>query len=290
MPSQPNSVAGSPTVMRTRGHGNNVAIAYCLITFAFSWTAWILAARAGDSLVEIRVFTLAVKLTRQGALELLGNVAPGLVAILMLLAGGRGIWPLLVQFRLPRCSKLLYLLAITIPIALNLLMLWAEDGINLGAPDKTQIVSFSKTFLLNLFLTPLWEEIGWRGYLLPTLSKGSSLGRAFAVTSIVGAIWHFALYELMLRVSLFSFTINFIAIVALSLILAILWSVSGQNLILPTVFHVSWNTALNSLSQIEPTFHAHALILQTLVLWAIVGIMWFFYRRRIQEAAVRFLF
>jgi membrane protease YdiL (CAAX protease family) len=157
--------------MRIRGRENNVAIAYCFITFAVSWAAWIFAARAGSSLVEFRVFALAVKLTRQGALALLGNIAPGVVAILMLLASGRGLRPLLVQFSLPRCSKVLYLFAITIPIALNLLMLWAEDGVNTSAFDKTQIVTFSKTFLLNLFLTPLWEEIGWRGYLLPMLSK-----------------------------------------------------------------------------------------------------------------------
>ncbi len=164
-------------------------------------------------------------------------------------------------------------------------MLWAEDGININSLDKTLIVTFSKTFLLNLFLAPLWEEIGWRGYLLPMLSKGNSLRRAFAVVSAVWAIWHFALYELILRVSLFSFTINFIGLVAISLILATLYFVSGQNLILPIVFHVSWNTALYSVNKIEPTFHAHALIFQTLVLWAIFGIMWFLYRERIEEDA-----
>jgi hypothetical protein len=105
------------------------------------------------------------------------------------------------------------------------------------------------------------------------------------MVSVVWAIWHFVLYELILRASLFSFTINFMGLIAISLILATLYFASGQNLILPVFFHVSWNTALYSVNQIEPSLHAHALILQTLVLWATLGIIWFLYRERIQETA-----
>jgi membrane protease YdiL (CAAX protease family) len=270
--------------MRSRGEADNGAIAYCLITFATSWTAWVLSTKVDASLLEFKAFSLSITLTRQGGLELLGNIAPGLVAILMSVRRGR-LRLLLRQFEVRRSSAVLYLFAVAVPIALNLLVLVVEDGANVVLPTQIQVVTFSKTFLLNLFLAPLWEEIGWRGYLLRVMSGKNSVPGALAVVGVVWAAWHFVLYEFILRATLFSFAINFVGLLAASMILGSLYILSRHNLILPILFHVSWNTALYSVSQVEPTFHALALILQTAALWMTFGIVWYLWHEQIEKSA-----
>jgi len=124
---------------------------------------------------------------------------------------------------------------------------------------------------------------------LPALLRTHSATSAVAAISLIWGIWHSVLYVLVLRVSLFSFAMNFAGIVALSVVLATLYMVSDQNLILPILFHISWNTGLSLVNRIEPTLHAHSLIVQTLVLWVIAVMLWFFYREEIQAAAARSL-
>lgn len=266
---------------------NHAAVTYCAITFLFSWSAWVLATREPNAAVTISIFSLNLTWTLQDALAMIGNLVPGIVAILMLVAAGKPLRPLLDQFHFPSCSKFLFLFSIATPIVLNFLLLVAEEGMRFEV-DETHIVLFLTTFALNLFLGPLWEEIGWRGYLLPALLRSHSATSAVAVTGVIWSVWHSVLYLLVLRVSLFSFAINFAGIVALSVVLAALYMVSDQNLILPILFHVSWNTGLSLINRLEPTLHAHSLIIQTIALWVIAVMVWFFYREEIQAVAARF--
>ncbi len=263
---------------------HRLAIAYCLLTFVLSWLAWILAADSGDSIVHFRIYLFSLSLTRRNLLALLGNCVPGIVATSLVLLGNKKPLPLLVQIRFPRCSAFLVLFALTVPIGFGFLLLFAEDGVFISTIKLSQFVVFCGTFVLNLFAAPLWEEIGWRGFLLPTLLKMNSGGGAIVILGAIWGIWHLALYLVVEKATLLSFGINFMAIVAVSAILSVLYLVSERNLVLPVVFHASWNAGKNWMHQIEPTVHAHSLVLQTMALWAVAGIVWVFFREEIRQA------
>jgi len=146
-------------ITNTTRRWDRAATTYCAITFLFSWSAWVLATKEPDAVLSIAILSLNVTVTRHHALALIGNLAPGIVTILMLLVTRKSLRPLLVQLRFPRCSKFLFLFSIAVPVALNFLLLVAEDGMRFEA-DKTYVVLFLNTFALNLFLGPLWEEFG----------------------------------------------------------------------------------------------------------------------------------
>jgi uncharacterized protein len=269
----------SATVKAAR-QTNRTALVYCGITFLLSWSAWVLAANHPDFILNISILTLNFTLTYHYVLALMGNVVPGLVAVAMLLVTGGGLGRLLVQLHFPRRSKCLFLFALLAPVAFNLLLLVAEGS--WLEVSRIRFTTFLQTFLLNMFLAPLWEEIGWRGYLLPTLLRTNSAASVAVIIGLVWGVWHGVLYFLVLQASLLSFLLNFVGIVALSVILTTLYLASGKNLVLPVLFHVSWNTGLSSVNEVGPTLHAHSLIVQTLVLWLVAGTIWFFYREEIK--------
>ena len=67
------------------------------------------------------------------------------------------------------------------------------------------------------------EELGWRGWLLPTLSAGRSLLAATALTGAIWAVWHLPIFFYGLSTAL-SFTV---LVASLSVVLSWLWHRTG---------------------------------------------------------------
>jgi membrane protease YdiL (CAAX protease family) len=248
---------------------------YCTLTFAASWSLWLVAATINDSEWILRLPHLNLTLQKSFALFMIGNSAPGIVAILLGLFGGlNNLRQFFKQLHHTARSASLYPFAILSPIPLVLLMFLAQEDLNMNSLFALRIWTFIRFFLINLPFAPLWEELGWRGYLLPVLSKRFGIGRASLIVGFIWAGWHFAMYRYVLGISLNSYLINFWGIAGIGVVLAVLYSASGNNLLAPVLFHASWNAVSNCVIQAEPNYGLGAVLLEAVVSCVFAGAVW----------------
>jgi membrane protease YdiL (CAAX protease family) len=264
--------------METSSAWKRSATIYCGIVFIASWSLWIAAGRSGDATTEVSFLFLHLDISQKSVLIVLGSVVPGIVGLIMkLLDDQRPLRSFLIQLGPPKSPKLLYVFAVFAPLAVNLTMFMAQENLNLSALAGLRLGDFTRLFFVNILLGPLWEEIGWRGYLLPTLSKQIGLGRAALAVGLIWGSWHFVLYHSVLQVSVYSYLISFGVIVAMAVVLAVLYSASNNMLVLPILFHTSWNAATNWVIGVEPRYDVRPIVLQAVGVWVLAGLAWFWY-------------
>ncbi len=90
------------------------------------------------------------------------------------------------------------------------------------------------------------------------------------VVGVAWATWHFPLYCLIWRVSAVSYIVSFVTIVGLSFVLSQLFSISNGSVVLPTIFHASWNAAASVITQMQPNYHLHTMLFQLVTVWLTV--------------------
>jgi membrane protease YdiL (CAAX protease family) len=262
--------------MENLGSRKHSAIIYCCLVFVVSWSLWIAAGGSSDAPLNFSVLFLDFHFSQETVLVILGNLAPGVIAIVMGLLKKEK--PFRNFLRTPRAPSFLYAFAIFAPLAIRLAMFMVQENLSLSAFARLRLRRFVAWFLVNILLAPLWEEMGWRGYLLPTLSKQLGLGRAALLVGFIWASWHLVLYHFVFRTSLYSYISAFVGIVPMAVILAVLYFASGNSLLLPVLFHASWNASNNWVSGVEPSYGLGPAILQAVAVWILAGIAWLWYR------------
>lgn len=172
--------------------GRLAVVVYVLLTFAVTWTAWIVPATfvaPGDT----GFFGIG------GPVFLLGIFAPAFVALALTAycEGRAGVALLLARIGRWQVGARWYLFAIGYMAATQLLAAlihrmavgaWPAFG---DAPIP---------LMLSAILVSTWvqagEELGWRGYALPRLATHLGLGGASVLLGIVWALWHLPLFFL----------------------------------------------------------------------------------------------
>jgi len=124
-----------------------------------------------------------------------------------------------------------------------------------GSPLGTLAIALRETWqlllvhiALQVLIIGLCEELGWRGWLLPTLTARYGLSRATLFTGVVWYIWHLPILLGGVNDALWFA----LAIAGLSLIFSVLWLRSGQSAALPAVAHGSLNAAVVFLTAALP--------------------------------------
>ena len=90
------------------------------------------------------------------------------------------------------------------------------------------------------------EEVGWRGYLQPTLEQRRPVLGAAAILSVIWALWHLPLfgitagYRQMPAVGFIGF---YFSLLVAALVFAWLWHRSGYSLLVVAVFHAVFDIA-----------------------------------------------
>ncbi len=179
---------------------------------------------------------------------IIGGASPTFAAIIITRYqfGKDGPDRLFEQFKLRNAKKIILLFSILLPILINLaaIIIYVMLG-NLVDFSKTNLIEFIPIFI-SMILMNVWAEIGWRGYLLPSLeAKFKPIISALFVGSIV-ALWHWPLFvikDTQILKNYGNYFVFFVLTLIGTILIAYLYNISEGNLWAPTFFHASTNAS-----------------------------------------------
>lgn len=99
-------------------------------------------------------------------------------------------------------------------------------------------------FILNLLMGPLGEELGWRGFLLPSIKVNYGWLMGALIVGVIWAVWHAPLWFVDSPQSKIPFWAFFITVVCLSILMAILHNNSNGSLWYIILLHLTFNISL----------------------------------------------
>ena len=210
--------------------------AFCLLAYAFTWSFW---------LPVVVFFQWLLPPWMYPALLATGAFGPTLSAlVLTAMNGGKAaIHKLLGQLCKWRVGFRWYLVVLLMPVALSFsaLALHSLLGGTTGwfsSPVPSYLLP--AYFLLLLFVGPIQEEIGWRGYALPMLQRDRSALSASLILGFLWAFWHLPLFWIqgLGRINL-GFTVWLLGIIALAILFTWLYNGTQGSLLIVLLFHGS---------------------------------------------------
>jgi membrane protease YdiL (CAAX protease family) len=155
-------------------------VVFLALTAVFSSLVYLPIARAGS---------LGGGLSKLAGLLML---APGLAALIVYLLFERSLRPVGWKPDKPRYL----LLGLAIPPAYCLIaygLAWLTGGGGFNGRFPPNFAVFLLTMLFNGTLSALLEEVGWRGFLVPSMMKVTSFTLTALLSGLVWALWHYPL-------------------------------------------------------------------------------------------------
>jgi len=252
-----------------------LSVVFCVPVFAIAWVLWFFASKWADVDLHFHVQYQSFDMSRSTTLAFVGNFAPGMVALVL---GAVTRWRYfaspLTQLRVPPASKLQVLFSILTPVAVVLLTAWVQEGMDFNAFTGLKLFPLVRLILLNIPFAPFWEELGWRGCLLPILTGRFGIWRGSLFLGIIWAAWHLVLYLWIFHTTLESYGVSFIAITGMSIIVSALYGATRNNLWLPVIFHSTWNATTDWVGDVVPEYGMPAILIQAAVVWFVAGMVW----------------
>ncbi len=217
---------------------------FFLIAFLVAWLLFIAASLISNN---------GQLSTLSHLLIFIGAISPGIVAILItaITQGGAGVKVLIEKISFKNTNAGWYIFALTFFAFVKCL---AALIFFLLYKSWPQFGTTSWYVMLGAIAVSTWvqagEEIGWRGYALPLMSKKIGLAMASVLLGIIWAIWHLPLFYITAADTFNqSFPLYLLQVTGLSVIMAwLLWKVNG-NLLPLMVFHA----AINNTKDIVPS-------------------------------------
>jgi uncharacterized protein len=197
---------------------------------------------------------------------------PGIAGLLMLLFFRKDKHSITCQFQRGQIKE--YLLSIAYPILITAVgvafFVFILNGINVN-----QLTLLPSIVLLgSTLLGSIGEEIGWRGYLQPTLSKKMNLFWSSLVVAALWAPWHVGNFTYGLE-----FLIGFmLAILGYTFFISYLIKDTKFNLVIAILFHWFINLA-NSVVPIT-TLTTGRFMLTVGVTWAVAALILIIIKRK----------
>lgn len=212
---------------------------YFVIAFVISWTIW------------IPIFLTKNTGSIASALVLVGLFGPAISALIVTAkaSGPSGVRKLLSHYKILKFGATFYLMAFLLVPAMFLLSAFAPHVLN-----PTQGSRFTESSILFVVLSFVYlmfvnsgEEIGWRGYALPSLLKhcsdhsDSKRGALIAslILGVIWAIWHLPEYLIPGQSAGFPYPLFFAFTVGISVSYTALYNNTRGSLFAVTAFHAS---------------------------------------------------
>lgn len=259
------------------------AVTFCALTFVLSWIFWLSAMLVDQRMtVHLNFLHLHLNVSIPVILSLAGVLVPGVLGSLLGFLTRWRFFPNPLRRIRPRKSVgYLYLLAVVSPGVIAVTAFSLAPDLSSDSLATLHLADLARLLLINFLLGPFWEECGWRGCLLPMLASRFGLGRASLFVGLIWGAWHFLLYLGIFHVSFLSYAFVFISVVGMSFSLSVLYTSSGNCLLLPVLFHTAWNemtawTAPAGFTHLQAAFSAVAL-------WVLAGLLWLWKRPSFEE-------
>jgi uncharacterized protein len=217
---------------------------FFLLTFILSWMIWIPL-----DLAHFGIGPLHIPEGTSSIVRLLGVLMPATAAMILTgIHGGKaGLKALFSRLKIWRVGWKWWAAAGLIQPALLVL---AAVIFNLfgGTPAIAPIPLVSAAALsINIFfllLATLGEEIGWRGVALPGLQLTRSAAAASIILGLLWAVWHIPFWLLMDTFEQFGvlyLILNFLLVLPGTFYITWFFNHTRSSLLLPVVFHLSFN-------------------------------------------------
>lgn len=169
--------------------------AFVVIAYTVSWAVWI-GLSHGDRILHGDIFDVHIEVSLNFVLRVLGNIGPGIAAIIVAFSndGKAEVRHILRRLIPRRTDRRWVLFAVVLPLlAIMMAVWWTNPNVSV-IRNFTVLPHWLLVFAVNLPFAPLCEEIGWRGYLLPKLQSRFSPAVASLVVGIIWGPWHLPLY------------------------------------------------------------------------------------------------
>jgi membrane protease YdiL (CAAX protease family) len=257
---------------------------FVLLTFAASWATWIIASTVAPAYAQLAFLP--------------GTIMPAIVALWLTKRESEQAFRELVGRLFKwQVSVWYYLFAVLfiVGVKLTAAALYRLDTGSWPAFGATPLIVMVMAIFVS---TPVQagEEIGWRGFMLERLADRFGFARASLMVGVIWAAWHLPMFLIpggdMVGQS---FPVFVLAVTALSVAMAWLYSRTGGSLLLAMIMHA----AINNMTGIVPSrspanpdnvfrFAASPIAwLTTFVLWAVAAILLVrLWQRRRQGAPV----
>lgn len=219
-------------------------VLFFFITFLVAWVFFITASLLSDNAQLSALSRLFI---------FMGVISPGLVAVFLtaITYGGEGVKLLIKKISFKDTKAMWYIFAVTFIAFIKGL---AALVFFLLYKSWPQFGTTSWYVMLFAIAVSMWvqagEEIGWRGYALPLMSKKFGLAMSGTLLGVIWAIWHLPLFYISAADTFNqSFPLYMLQVTGLSVIMAwLFWKVNG-NLLPLMVFHA----AINNTKDIVPS-------------------------------------
>jgi len=167
------------------------------------------------------------------------QLAPGLIAIIMVKAAAKemSLISLLKQCVRKKAAWRWIILSAIIPAAMVFGCDFIFRVIAKQSFDsyRNSAVTWNGWFVIAVMIGCIGEEIGWRGYLLPLLSKKFSLLLSSVLVGAMWGIWHFQFGEGL------GFALFIVTTIEMSIIMTWLYHKGNGSLITAVIFHIVIN-------------------------------------------------
>ena len=217
----------------------HVGFLFILLTYILTWSVEIPTALTKHGYITINI---------PKAIQTICTLSPGIVAIMLtaIYFGKNGLNFLFKAIVKWRVKFKWYIIILILGIALCALSLLLFNWMIRQNIKPDEPYNFIFYFLLILPLSALWEEIGWRGFLLPILQKRYSSLKSSFIIGFVWGLWHLPIYLALNAYgdkTIIFFLIMFIGCFALSIIATWLFNSTKGSVFICILLHNAINTS-----------------------------------------------
>jgi len=189
-----------------------------------------------------------------------GGFGPGIVALFMtgVREDSASLWSRLANWRV---GEMWYSLALFLPIFVVLIAIVAHAASGGKVYLATSPGYWALFLVVQLLLAPFFEELGWRGHLLPMLLEGKSPLQASLILGGAWGLWHLPVRWSQYSGQLYDFLVFFLIYCSLVTALSVVFTwffLRTHGAIFPVVLlHASYNAMVTFV--VNPTADAQGL-------------------------------
>ncbi|RMF56134.1 MAG: CPBP family intramembrane metalloprotease [Calditrichaeota bacterium] len=213
----------------------NSIVGFVVLTFVISTVSFVLmfmvpGAQTPESKSGLPVWLIAIW-------------SPNIAVVIIWLAKKNLIEKIQLAFSIPPFSW--WMLLAFIPFLIAAIILISEN-------IKGNVIEWSNfkmsyilpLLLINLFMGPLGEELGWRAFLYPSLTTKYGWMAGALVVGAIWAIWHAPLWAIDSPQSKIPFWAFFLNVVFLSMLMGMIYNHSQGSIIAVVLLHLTFNVSL----------------------------------------------